>query len=80
MYKILLFIFCSAVTACNSTYRLTRTAKPVTATDDVWSTSNVGTFEKKLEALRIRYHIPSLAVGIVNEKKLVVSGGRVMLI
>lgn len=75
MYKILLLIFCSAVMACNSSYRLTRTAKPVTATDEVWSTSNVAAFEKKLEALRIWYHIPSLAIGIVNEKKLVVRGG-----
>ena len=75
MYKILLLIFCSVAIACNSSYRLTRTANPVTAADDVWSTSNVAAFEKKLEALRIRYHIPSLAIGIVNEKKLVVSGG-----
>jgi CubicO group peptidase (beta-lactamase class C family) len=68
-------VCCSATLACNSSYRLSRTTKPVTATDDVWSPSNITAFEKKLEALRIRYHIPSLAIGIVNEKKLVVKGG-----
>ena len=43
--------------------------KPVVATDDVWNETNVAAFEKKLEALRNHYHIPSLSVGIVNEKK-----------
>ncbi len=38
-------------------------------------TENVAAFEKKLEALRNEYHIPSLAMGIVNEKKLIVRGG-----
>jgi hypothetical protein len=41
----------------------------------VWSTGNIAAFEKKLEELRIHYHIPSIAIGIVNEKKLVVRGG-----
>jgi hypothetical protein len=44
--------------------------KPVVATDDVWNETNVAAFEKKLEALRNHYHIPSLSVGIVNEKNL----------
>jgi CubicO group peptidase (beta-lactamase class C family) len=44
--------------------------QPVKATDAVWSPDNITAFEKKLEALRNRYHIPSLSVGIVNEKKL----------
>src|SRR5688572_21339490 len=75
MYKILIVIISLATLSCNSSYRLTRTSKPVTASDDVWSTENVAAFEKKLEALRKHYHIPSLVVGIVNEKKLVVRGG-----
>lgn len=44
--------------------------KPVKATDAVWSADNIHAFENKLEALRKRYHIPSLSVGIVNEKRL----------
>ncbi|MEP7377378.1 MAG: serine hydrolase domain-containing protein [Chitinophagaceae bacterium] len=75
MYKTLLLIVACTAFACQSSYRLTHTAKPVTAADNVWSASNVAAFEKELEALRIRYHIPSLSIGIVNEKKLVVRGG-----
>ena len=41
----------------------------------MWTTENVAAFEKKLEALCKHYHIPSLAVGIINEKRLVVRGG-----
>src|SRR5215203_1561738 len=48
----------------------TAPVKPITATDDVWSENNIAAFEKKLEALRNHYHIPSLSVGIINEKKL----------
>src|SRR5215203_3041004 len=48
----------------------TASVKPITATDDVWSENNIAAFEKKLEALRNHYHIPSLSVGIINEKKL----------
>ena len=44
--------------------------KPVVATDDVWNETNIAAFEKKLETLRNHYHIPSLSVGIVNEKKI----------
>jgi len=75
MYKISLLILSCLALSCSSKYRLTRSSKPVTASDDVWSTENVAAFEKKLEALRKEYHIPSLAIGIVNEKKLVVRGG-----
>src|SRR6188768_686525 len=75
MYKILFLILSSLALSCSSKYRLTRSSKPVTASDDVWSTENVAAFEKKLEALRKEYHIPSLAIGIVNGKKLVVRGG-----
>src|SRR5262245_30357588 len=74
MYKILFPILACIALSCSSRYRLTRTSKPVTTSDDVWSAENVAAFEKKLEALRKEYHIPSLAIGIVNEKKLVVRG------
>src|SRR5688572_19793683 len=44
--------------------------KPVTGNDGVWKSENISSFEEKLEDLRNHYHIPSLSVGIVNEKKL----------
>jgi CubicO group peptidase (beta-lactamase class C family) len=75
MYRIFFVIISLATLSCNSSYRLTRTSEPVTASDDMWATENIAAFEKKLEELRKHYHIPSLAVGIVNEKKLVVRGG-----
>jgi CubicO group peptidase (beta-lactamase class C family) len=43
---------------------------PVRQSDKVWSAENITDFEKHIEALRRRYHIPSLAAGIVNEKTL----------
>jgi CubicO group peptidase (beta-lactamase class C family) len=42
----------------------------VTSSNKVWDTSNLEAFEKKLEALRKRRHLPSFSTGIVNEKKL----------
>ena len=75
MSKILIIIACCIVTGCSSTRKLSRTETPVTAKDDVWSRENVSAFEKELEVLRNRYHIPSLAIGIVNEKNLIVRGG-----
>src|SRR6185436_2178319 len=75
MYKISFLILSCLALSCSSKYRLTRSSKPVTSSDDVWSTENIAAFEKKLEALRNEYHIPSLAIGIVNEKKLIVRGG-----
>jgi CubicO group peptidase (beta-lactamase class C family) len=60
---------------CHSTRKLSRTDKAVTTSDAVWSRENIEAFGKKLEELRIHYHIPSLAIGIVNEKKLIVKGG-----
>jgi CubicO group peptidase (beta-lactamase class C family) len=71
MKNILFILISCAALACSSTHKL----NPVTATDPVWNAANVAAFEKRLEALRLRYHIPSLAIGIVNEKKLVVRGG-----
>lgn len=56
-------------TSCNTTRSVT--IKPVTSTDLVWNSTNITAFEEKLEGFRLRYHIPSLSVGIVNEKKLV---------
>jgi CubicO group peptidase (beta-lactamase class C family) len=70
----ILVIFCIAI-GCSPTKKLSRTDKPITNADDVWSAENVAAFEKKLEALRNHYHIPSLSIGIVNEKKLIVRGG-----
>ena len=69
-YILFIIISWSLMAACSPSNKL-----PVTAADKVWNTSNVAAFEKRLEALRTRYHIPSLAIGIVNEKKLVVRGG-----
>ena len=66
--KLLLFFTLSFFSYCTVTHSLP--VKPVTSTDDVWRRSNIESFENKLEALRNRYHIPSLSVGIVNEKKL----------
>ena len=60
---IALFFVC-----CSNSRKLP--VKPVTASDDVWSEANTRAFEEKLELLRKHYHIPSLSVGIVNEKKL----------
>jgi CubicO group peptidase (beta-lactamase class C family) len=56
-------------TSCGSSHNIP--AKPITQKDQVWSPSNILTFESELEDLRKRYHIPSLSAGIVNEKKLV---------
>ena len=75
MNKILIIVACCIATGCSSTRNLSRTDTPVTAADDVWSRENVLAFEKDLETLRNRYHIPSLAIGIVNEKNLIVRGG-----
>ena len=49
-----------------------RSANPaaVTSSDKVWDSSNIESFEKKLELLRKRRHLPSFSAGIVNEKKL----------
>ena len=75
MYKILIIFSCCIAIGCSSVPKLSHTDKPVIAADDVWSTGNIAAFEKKLEELRNHYHIPSIAIGIVNEKKLVVRGG-----
>ncbi|HUP12348.1 MAG TPA: serine hydrolase domain-containing protein [Niastella sp.] len=55
--------------SCSTSQTLHTTA--IKATDAVWSRTNTDAFETKLERLRKRYHIPSLSVGIVNEKNLV---------
>jgi len=75
MNKIYITVSCCIAIGCSSVPKLSRTDKPVTAADNVWSTGNIAAFENKLEALRVHYHIPSIAIGIVNEKKLVVRGG-----
>jgi len=75
MNKILIIVSCYLTIGCSSVPKLSHNDRPVTAADDVWNTANIGAFEKKLEELRVHYHIPSIAIGIVNEKKLVVRGG-----
>src|SRR5689334_17859878 len=73
--QLLILLTVSMAWGCTSSKTLSRANIPVTHADEVWSHSNVAAFEERLEALRNRYHIPSLAIGIVNEKKLVVTGG-----
>src|SRR5262245_9383382 len=75
MNRIVTILVCCAGIGCSPVPKLSRTDKPVTASDNVWSTGNIAAFEKKLEELQNHYHIPSLAIGIINEKKLVVRGG-----
>lgn len=73
-FKFLFPLVCVFPVLISCSHRLTRNYHPVTQTDPAWSNSNIEAFQKDLEALRVRYHIPSLAVGIVNEKKLVIKG------
>ncbi len=75
MHKFLMIVVSCIAISCTSVGKLSQTDKPVSAADDVWSAENIADFEKDLEALRNRYHIPSLAIGIVNEKNLIVRGG-----
>ncbi|MGZ8537230.1 MAG: serine hydrolase domain-containing protein [Flavisolibacter sp.] len=67
--KPLLFTIVLLLTLSCSVSR-TIPVKHVTSNDEVWDPINITSFEKKLEALRKHYHIPSLSVGIVNERKL----------
>src|SRR5688500_16189437 len=66
MNKILIIISSCIAIGCSSVPKLSRSDKPVTAADNVWTTGNIAAFENKLEALRVHYHIPSIAIGIVN--------------
>src|SRR5688572_7578221 len=75
MNKILIIFSCYIALGCSSVPKLSHTDKPVTAADNVWDSENITAFEKKLEELRNRYHIPSIAIGIVNEKRLMLRGG-----
>ncbi|MBZ4189155.1 serine hydrolase domain-containing protein [Niabella beijingensis] len=46
--------------------------RPVKMTDSTrWNTQQQTSFEKRLEKLRRRYHIPGISAGIVNEGQLV---------
>ena len=75
VYRCLKLLFAVSVTvsffACRSTHPATNPIAAVTASDKVWDASNCAAFEKKLESLRKRRHLPSFSAGIVNEKKLV---------
>jgi CubicO group peptidase (beta-lactamase class C family) len=44
--------------------------KPTIANDNVWTQSFLAAFEKEVETLRERHHIPGLSVGIVKGKQL----------
>lgn len=65
-----LVLFSTLLFSCRSTHVPTTPTK-VTANDSVWRAANIAAFEKKLEHLRVRYHIPGLSAGIVNEHQLV---------
>ncbi|MBO9591437.1 MAG: beta-lactamase family protein [Niabella sp.] len=57
--------------SCGTTRPLSEVA-PVKASDStLWNTRQLAAFEKKIERLRKRYHIPGISAGIVNEKQLV---------
>jgi CubicO group peptidase (beta-lactamase class C family) len=58
-------------TGCQSTHQFGNPAPAVNSSNKVWEKSNTDAFEKKLESLRKRRHLPSFSAGIVNEKKLV---------
>src|SRR6218665_245694 len=61
--------------ACGNSKKIAGNIIPVTATDKVWETNNIVSFEKEIETFRVKYHIPGLSAGIVNGKKLVWSKG-----
>lgn len=65
-----LVLFSTLLFSCRTT-RVHTTVNKVTANDSVWRAANIAAFEKKLEHLRVRYHIPGLSAGIVNGQKLV---------
>jgi CubicO group peptidase (beta-lactamase class C family) len=65
-----LFFLVSLLFSCRTTQVPQKTMTKVTAADPVWRATNITAFEKQLEHLRVRYHIPGLSVGIVNGQKL----------
>ncbi|KAA5548371.1 serine hydrolase domain-containing protein [Adhaeribacter rhizoryzae] len=44
--------------------------KPVLANNNVWTQARLAAFEKEIENLRVRNHIPGISVGIVKDKQL----------
>ena len=58
-------------TGCQSTHQVGNPIPAVTSSNKIWEKSNIDAFEKKMESLRKRRHLPSFSAGIVNEKKLV---------
>jgi len=61
--------------SCTASQKTSHSVNAVTASDKVWNQDNIRDFEKEIESLRARYHIPGLSVGIVNEKKLAWKNG-----
>lgn len=47
-----------------------RVKKAIVVDESFWAPSNIAAFEKQIERLRERYHIPGLSVGIVKGKQL----------
>lgn len=66
----LLLLISTLLFSCRTT-KNNKSVTPVTGSDSVWTAANITAFEKKLEHLRQRYHIPGLSAGVVNEQKLV---------
>ncbi|MEZ2444914.1 serine hydrolase domain-containing protein [Chitinophaga sp. RCC_12] len=67
-YAFLMIVF--LLLGCRAT-RPAQNVASVTSRDTVWSAAAISRFEKKLEHLREKYHIPGLSVGVVNEQKLI---------
>jgi CubicO group peptidase (beta-lactamase class C family) len=47
-----------------------KSSQPVSSADGAFSTLNITEFEKEIEILRVRYHIPGLSAGIVKDGQL----------
>ncbi|HTN38628.1 MAG TPA: serine hydrolase domain-containing protein [Arachidicoccus sp.] len=59
----------------NSFSRPTIFAQSHKKNDNVWNAGHIAAFERKIESLRERYHIPGLSAGIVYGRKLVWTKG-----
>jgi len=75
MKTIVFLTIASFFLSCTASQKTSHSVNAVTASDKVWNQDNIRDFEKEIESLRVRYHIPGLSVGIVNEKKLAWKNG-----
>lgn len=70
-HSLLMMLATLLLFSCGTPRPLSQVA-PVKASDStLWNTRQLAAFEKKIEQLRKRYHIPGISAGIVNEKQLV---------